>query len=158
MCAGEAGTILDGGAVRDHLAQPDQLSELSTRAADEQATCSQKSFNPSSLPEIAHPLAWDIGQSEPVMPPDDPERKRRLDWATLMQRAWQTDVLECPNCRGRMRLIELVQDPTVIEKILSHLGLPTKPPPRGPPLRRGWLSRQAAQLSFDGIDQVPSEP
>jgi hypothetical protein len=46
------------------------------------------------------------------------------------------DVLACPKCSGRLKLIALIDQPAVIEKILSHLGLPTEPPrarPARPP-------------------------
>ena len=32
--------------------------------------------------------------------PSDPERPRRLDWATLLRRAFAIDVLVCPRCEG----------------------------------------------------------
>jgi len=33
------------------------------------------------------------------------------------------DVLACPNCGGRMRLIATIEDPRVVRRILTHLGL-----------------------------------
>ena len=47
-----------------------------------------------------------------------------------MQRAFQEDVLRCPRCDGRMRLIALVRDHAVAAKILRHLGLSSRAPPR----------------------------
>ena len=32
------------------------------------------------------------------------------------------DVLACPHCGGRLRLIATLHDPAVIRKILAHLG------------------------------------
>jgi hypothetical protein len=46
-----------------------------------------------------------------------------------VKRVWQADVLSCPKCGGRMRLIAVVQDPVVVEKILRHLGLWERGPP-----------------------------
>jgi hypothetical protein len=51
-----------------------------------------------------------------------------------MRRAFDIDVLACPRCGGRMRLIATVEDPRVIRQILAHLGLPTEVP-RPPPAR-----------------------
>ena len=34
-----------------------------------------------------------------------------------------------------MHLVALIDDETTAHKILSHLGLPNRPPPRGPPWR-----------------------
>ncbi len=52
----------------------------------------------------------------------------RIDWASLLRRIYLEDVLACP-CGGRRRIIADVDDPSVIEAILSHLGLPTVAPP-----------------------------
>ena len=61
-----------------------------------------------------------------------------------MRRAFQLDVLACPRCGGRMRLIATIEDPRVIRQILAHLGLPTEGPDpcpsRPPPGRTGDLS------------------
>lgn len=43
------------------------------------------------------------------------------------------DVLYCPTCHGRMELIAAIEDPAVVARILSHLGLRARPPPRGRP-------------------------
>ena len=67
--------------------------------------------------------------------PDDPTRDRRLAWASLMRRSFGIDVLQCPTCSGRMELIATIEDPDVAAKILKHLGLPARAPPRPPPWR-----------------------
>ena len=60
-------------------------------------------------------------------------------WATLMRRSFGFDVLACPGCGGRLRLMAIIEQPVVIRKILDHLGLPTEiPQPRSardPPCR-----------------------
>ncbi len=43
-------------------------------------------------------------------------------WAAHMHRAFGIDVLECPRCGGRLRLIATLHDPSVIRKILGHLA------------------------------------
>ena len=48
-----------------------------------------------------------------------------------MKRAFVQDLLVCARCGGAMRLIGVVQNPTVCEKILRHLGLWKRGPPRG---------------------------
>ena len=52
----------------------------------------------------------------------------RIDWATLLRRVWDLDVLRCPGCDGRMRMIAAIEDRTAIVKILEHLGVPTELP------------------------------
>jgi hypothetical protein len=51
------------------------------------------------------------------------------------------DVLACARCGGRLRLIALIEEAAVIERILRHLGVPTEipapRPARAPPLRVG---------------------
>jgi hypothetical protein len=46
----------------------------------------------------------------------------RLDWATLLQRVWGVDALDCGRCGGRMRFIAVIKDRAVIEHILKHIG------------------------------------
>ena len=64
-----------------------------------------------------------------VAGPDDPGRPRRLAWAELLKRAWRLDALACPKCGGRMGLIAVILDPSVAEKIITHLGLASRAPP-----------------------------
>jgi hypothetical protein len=58
-------------------------------------------------------------------------------WAELMQRSFGFDPLVCP-CGGRLRLLAVIEAPSVIRRILAHLGLstevPAARPPRAPPL------------------------
>jgi Putative transposase len=91
------------------------------------------------------------GMSAPRASPEDGRRKRpprSWSWAALMQRAFAIDVLACPSCGGRMRLIATIHGPAVIRRILEHLracpwgvssGRPTPAHPRYP------LSRSSAR-------------
>ena len=40
-----------------------------------------------------------------------------------MRRAFEADVLSCPRCGGRMTVLATIEDPAVIQRILTHLGL-----------------------------------
>ena len=64
-------------------------------------------------------------------------RPRYRTWAELMRRAFEADVLTCPRCGGRMVVLATIEDPAVIRRILTHLGLSTEPgeplPGRAPP-------------------------
>ena len=60
------------------------------------------------------------------------QRRARIPWATLLERVYLIDVLRC-DCGGRRRVLAMVRDPSSIERVLTHLGLPTGFPPRGPP-------------------------
>lgn len=59
-------------------------------------------------------------------------RSRRLAWAELMQRVFALDVLECPRCDGRMRLVAAIHPPEATTAILECLGLPARAPPPDP--------------------------
>jgi hypothetical protein len=66
-----------------------------------------------------------------------PPREEARRWADLMRRTFGLDVLACPRCGGRFRLIALVEEAAVVERILRHLhlptGVPTPRPGRAPP-------------------------
>ena len=61
-------------------------------------------------------------------------RSRNYSWAQLMRRVFALDVLECPDCHGRMRILAAIHPPAAIQKILACLGLPPRPPPIAPAL------------------------
>ncbi len=58
--------------------------------------------------------------------------RARLSWAQLLKRVFEIDMASCSPCGGPVRLIATIADPAVMAKILAHLGLPTKAPPRSP--------------------------
>lgn len=72
---------------------------------------------------------------------DNPKvSKKRISWAKLLKRVFKIDMEACPTCQAHMKIIAAIEDPKIIAKILTHLGLPTKAPsfhpargPRGPP-------------------------
>ena len=52
----------------------------------------------------------------------------RIDWASLIRRVYLEDVLACP-CGGRRRVVADISEREAIVAILTHLGIPTEPPP-----------------------------
>jgi len=74
-------------------------------------------------------------------PPEGPttlsasKRRKNYSWAQLMARALDFDVLQRPQCGGKMRLVATIEQPEVVRKILEHIGLLTAIPSRGPPAR-----------------------
>ena len=49
-------------------------------------------------------------------------------WALLLARIYECLPLRCPRCGEPMRLIAFIIEPPVIERILTHIGVPTAPP------------------------------
>jgi Putative transposase len=71
----------------------------------------------------------------PAEPCSAAPHQRNYTWAELMKRVWALDVMECPRCQGRMRILADIHSPDVIEKILKCLSLPSRAPPVSPDAR-----------------------
>ena len=56
----------------------------------------------------------------------------RMSWARLLKRVFEFDLEHCPQCGGEFRIIAAIEEPAVIVRILTHLGLPARAPPRSP--------------------------
>src|SRR2546422_4026086 len=78
---------------------------------------------------------------------------RNYTWAELMKRVWELDVLECPRCRGRMKIVAAINSPNAIQKILNCLGLPSRAPPLAAPARTFTFRSNAIPsiLMYPGI-------
>ncbi len=63
--------------------------------------------------------------------PQAPPRRWRgwVDWATLLSKTFGLDVLACPRCGQRMRLLEVVLHPDLIRWWLLRVGLAPDEPP-----------------------------
>jgi hypothetical protein len=77
------------------------------------------------------------GVEAPASDPGKTKKKRgcqprNCPWATLMSRVLELDVLACPRCGGRMRIVAAINPPDAIRRILACLGLPTRAPPIAP--------------------------
>src|SRR6266508_5749876 len=62
----------------------------------------------------------------------------RLPWADLLKKVFAVDVLACPDCGGRLKLVAFIAGATVACRILDHLGLHSQ----GPPLARTQAQRE----------------
>ena len=54
------------------------------------------------------------------------QRPVRLSWAKLLKRVFDLDLEHCPKCDGEMKIIAANLEQPVIEKVLTHLGLPAR--------------------------------
>jgi hypothetical protein len=59
-------------------------------------------------------------------------RPVRLSWAKLLERVFDLDLEHGPNCGGELKIVAAILAAPVIEKILTHLGLHARAPPRAP--------------------------
>ena len=135
-------------------AEGDQPSALSNSSPPAQAAADQA---PADQPLAsgrmpASPTADSL--DEPLLPPAllgpplETEQRREvrdryLDWASLLQRVFGEDILVCSRCGHRpMRVIAAIDDAPIVEKILTHLGLPSERPIISP-------ARSPPQIEFD---------
>ncbi len=63
----------------------------------------------------------------PGSPRTAAERHAAMTWAQRLKRVFQIDIETCSACGGAVKVIARIQDPAVIDKILTHLqqkGIP----------------------------------
>jgi hypothetical protein len=92
----------------------------------------------------------------PPLPPTaetvEPEKRVRKSgyrpWAELLERTFAVDVLACPSCQGRMRLLAVVKNPVSIARYLAAAGelteVASRAPGRGPPYWKSQVLRRQA--------------
>jgi hypothetical protein len=59
------------------------------------------------------PLAQEPGVAQEIA------ARARSAWARLIQKVYEVDPLECPRCNGPMRVIALIEDAGVVQRILE---------------------------------------
>jgi hypothetical protein len=52
-----------------------------------------------------------------------------VDWARLLRRSFDVDVMKCPRCEGRLRVLTVITERDVVQRIFAHLAIPADPPP-----------------------------
>ena len=79
--------------------------------------------------------------------------RRKASWARLIQKVYEVDPLECANCGATMRVIALIDDAGVIERILKHLDARDPQPdtltPAGPD--PPWPEGQTLPLTYHPV-------
>jgi hypothetical protein len=78
------------------------------------------------------PGTLDNQASEPA--PEPAHAAARMSWARLLKRVFEFDLEHCPQCGGELRIIAAIEEPAVIVRILTHLGLPARAPAQLPAL------------------------
>jgi hypothetical protein len=69
----------------------------------------------------------------PGVSPPPPLKLPSKRWRDLLLRVWHVNPLRCPVCQNPMRVIAVIDDPRVVERILRHLGAWHDPPSDRPP-------------------------
>ena len=67
-------------------------------------------------------------------------RSRRRSWARMIRRIFEVDPLLCPDCGGQMKVIAVLTDPEVVDRILRHIKAKQekeKEQEQAPPAPRG---------------------
>jgi hypothetical protein len=104
--------------------------------------------DPSACAEVAAP---------PAAPAPNARSPARYLWAMLLARLFESLPLTCPNCGADMRIIAFITDVAPVERILTHIGEPSRPPPiapaRGPP---AWEDAPEPMPDWDLLG--PPEP
>jgi hypothetical protein len=88
----------------------------------------------------------------------NPAARAKAAWAKLIRKVYEVDPLECPRCKGPMRVIALIEEPEVIRSILAHLGLWQPEPPRAferaPPRADERARLPVAELTYHPIPDI----
>ena len=77
----------------------------------------------------------------------------------MIKRAFGFDPKTCDHCGAEMVVMAMISAPRILERILTHLSLPTHPPPGGlPPQEEGGNApaRQDPQSEL-GVDEHPPD-
>jgi len=51
------------------------------------------------------------------------QRQAKMTWAKWLKRVFKIDVEKCPSCEGNLKIIQCVESPEVIKKILDHFNV-----------------------------------
>lgn len=84
-------------------------------------------------------LAGNARGRKSIVPAAPPRKKRHEDhtWAKLMRHSFGLDVLGCPKCKGRLKLVAILHDRAEVRRLLQSLSLWSDPipirPARAPP-------------------------
>jgi hypothetical protein len=82
--------------------------------------------------------------------------RARAAWARLIRKVYEADPLECPKCKGPMRVIALIEEPEIIRRILEHLGRwAPEPAGRGPPVPAPeWPANAVIPLTYHAVPDI----
>jgi hypothetical protein len=85
-----------------------------------------------------------------------PDSRYRIPWAELLKKVFAVDVLQCPQCHGRLKVIAYLAEGAATSEVLKHLGLDAT----GPPVAKAAAAPEPgsdAATEYDGVDPVHEE-
>jgi hypothetical protein len=97
-----------------------------TRSLEPSVLCTESGTSPSSVllaPNILSVKHWDRLLGGALY-----AATRRVDWASLLRRSFDVDVLQCVSCGGRLRVVGEVTEPAMVRLVLESLGMPAEGP------------------------------
>ncbi len=82
--------------------------------------------------------------------------RAKAAWARLIRKVYEADPLECPHCKGPMRVIALFDDPALVRRILEHLGCwAPDPAARAPPAQAPeWPANAVMSLTYHPVPDI----
>jgi len=83
-------------------------------------------------------------------------QRGKATWARLIRKVYEADPLQCPKCKGPMRVIALIEDPGVIRHILEHLALwaPEASGPGPPVPAPEWPANAVIPLTYHPVPDI----
>jgi hypothetical protein len=63
----------------------------------------------------------DSGPEHDTDGPSTTSSHSRASWARLIRKVFETDPLLCPKCGAKMKIISVITEPAVVDKIIRHL-------------------------------------
>jgi hypothetical protein len=104
-----------------------------------------------ALPAVRGSDSTGSGEGGPA-----PDVRYRIPWAELLKKVFAVDVLECPQCHGRLKVISYMTEGEATAEVLKHLGLDAT----GPPVAKAAAAPEPGSDSapeYDGVDPVFDE-
>ncbi len=114
----------------------------------------------------ALPQAGVVLPSPGEEPANEFAARAKAAWARLIRKVYEADPLECPKDGGRalsslpgnrpMRVIALIEEPEIIQRILEHLELwALEPAERSPPLDpASWPRHASLPLTYHPVNSL----
>jgi hypothetical protein len=113
------------------IAEGDTASSLAPRGVPSTSEAEHTSCHPQapSVATVPRAETWPREVSSDASEELRFTRLSRLAWATLYQRVFDIDPLECASCGSRMRFVEVIEDVDRARSELRRRNLPAEPPP-----------------------------